>query len=84
MLIKFRNYFEEECFNEVYAEVVSEDETTVITEYGNKVEKKDIVLLLEIKKIEQKIAKKCTLEEIKTITEELENKKLSSRYGGVL
>lgn len=82
-LLNYGPYSEKETREELLIELLTEWLRKELKEI-KKVEKKDIVLLLEIKKIEQKIAKKCTLEEIKTITEELENKKLSSRYGGVL
>lgn len=82
-LLNYGPYSEKETREELLVELLTEWLRKKLKEI-KKVEKKDIVLLLEIKKIEQKIAKKCTLEEIKTITEELENKKLSSRYGGVL
>lgn len=82
-LLNYGPYSEKETREELLVELLTEWLRKELKEI-KKVEKKDIVLLLEIKKIEQKIAKKCTLEEIKTITEELENKKLSSRYGGVL
>lgn len=82
-LLNYGPYSEKETREELLVELLTEWLRKELKEI-KKVEKKDIVLLLEMKKIEQKIAKKCTLEEIKTITEELENKKLSSRYGGVL
>ena len=82
-LLNYGPYSEKGTREELLVELLTEWLRKDLKEI-KKVEKKDIVLLLEIKKIEQKISKKCTLEEMKTITQELENKKLSSRYGGVL
>lgn len=76
-LLNYGPYSEKESKEELLLELLTEwlrRELRDIQKNG----KKDMVLLLELKKIEQKIAKKCTLEEIGKITEELEMKKLIS------
>ncbi len=76
-LLNYGPYSEKESKEELLLELLTEwlrRELRDVQKNG----KKDMVLLLELKKIEQKIAKKCTLEEIKKITEELEFKKLIS------
>ncbi|MGL5054596.1 MAG: DNA primase [Fusobacteriaceae bacterium] len=76
-LLNYGPYSEKESKEELLLELLTEwlrRELRDIQKNG----KKDMVLLLELKKIEQKIAKKCTLDEIERISQELELKKLIS------